>query len=401
MKRQMTPGETLREFCRTWFVKRDAEGTLAFLTEDVGFVGTGADEMASGRQQMAGYLAQDIREIPEPFECDLSPIYEQPVSDGIYNMSADLTLKNSKYTWYLRAFFTLVLSGGEWLVKSFHVAEPASSQKDAEHYPGTLVMEHTSRLRQELLNDSLPGGMMGGYIEDGFPFYFINRRMLEYLGYENETEFVSDIGGMITNCMHPDDRNRVDQLVACQLERSEEYVVEYRMRKKDGSYIWVHDLGRKVMSEDNRPAIMSVCMDITEEKQMRDRIKEMYEEELSYFAELSSADGSIQGSLNITTGRLESYLSTADTSIAKVGDTYEDTIENLAASAVDPVYGDGIRHCLNRERVLSDYAVGKVDYRFEFLRRNNSGIIFWESTIMHSCQNPENGHIILFSIPRT
>lgn len=49
-------------------------------------------------------------------------------------MSADLTLKNSKYTWYLRAFFTLVLSGGEWLVKSFHVAEPASSQKDAEHY---------------------------------------------------------------------------------------------------------------------------------------------------------------------------------------------------------------------------------------------------------------------------
>ena len=51
--------------------------------------------------------------------------------------------------------------------------------------------------------------------------------MLEYLGYENETEFVSDIGGMITNCMHPDDRNRVDQLVACQLERSEEYAVSY------------------------------------------------------------------------------------------------------------------------------------------------------------------------------
>ena len=252
------------------------------------------------------YIMKGEMCIRDSFECDLSPIYEQPVSDGIYNMSADLTLKNSKYTWYLRAFFTLVLSGGEWLVKSFHVAEPASSQKDAEHYPGTLVMEHTSRLRQELLNDSLPGGMMGGYIEDGFPFYFINRRMLEYLGYENETEFVSDIGGMITNCMHPDDRNRVDQLVACQLERSEEYVVEYRMRKKDGSYIWVHDLGRKVMSEDNRPAIMSVCMDITEEKQMRDRIKEMYEEELSYFAELSSADGSIQGSLNITTGRLES-----------------------------------------------------------------------------------------------
>ena len=51
---------------------------------------------------------------------------------------------------------------------------------------------------------------------------------------------------------------------------------------KRQSYIWVHDLGRKVMSEDNRPAIMSVCMDITEEKQMRDRIKEMYEDCLLY-----------------------------------------------------------------------------------------------------------------------
>lgn len=28
MKRQMTPGETLREFCRTWFEQRDAQGPL-------------------------------------------------------------------------------------------------------------------------------------------------------------------------------------------------------------------------------------------------------------------------------------------------------------------------------------------------------------------------------------
>ena len=518
MKRQMTPGETLREFCRTWFVQRDAERTLAFLTEDVGFVGTGTDEMASGRQQMAGYLAQDIREIPEPFECELSPIYEQPVADGIYNMSADLTLKNSKYTWYLRAFFTLVLSGEEWLVKSFHVAEPASSQKDAEHYPGTLVMEHTSRLRQELLNNSLPGGMMGGYIEDGFPFYFINRRMLEYLGYENETEFVSDIEGMITNCMHPDDRNRVDQLVACQLQRSEEYVVEYRMKKKDGSYIWVHDLGRVVTAEDGRLAISSVCLDITvqkhaqqevmnlynnipgavfrcrfdpdysvidandglfeyigytreefaamgnrmsavihpedlavmadklssqllhgntihnenrlvckdgsvkwvsvkaqlfselqgerhfycvclditEEKQLQKHVRELYEKELSYFAEISSVGGCLQGRLNVSKNRVENYLSSTAVPIAGIGETYDEIIENLAASAVDAEYGRKILCALNRKKVLADYAAGKVNYSFEFLRRNEAGELFWGSTGFSSCLHPETGDVIAF-----
>ena len=58
-------------------------------------MGTGTDEMASGRQQMAGYLAQDIREIPEPFECELSPSMNSLWLMGSYNMSADLTLKNS------------------------------------------------------------------------------------------------------------------------------------------------------------------------------------------------------------------------------------------------------------------------------------------------------------------
>ena len=58
-------------------------------------------------------------------------------------------------------------------------------------------MENIARQRQELLYDSLPGGMMGGYIEDGFPFYFINRQMLEYLGYDDEAEFVADIDGMV------------------------------------------------------------------------------------------------------------------------------------------------------------------------------------------------------------
>ena len=112
----------------------------------------------------------------------------------------------------------------------------------------------TVRLRQELLNDSLPGGMMGGYISEGFPFYFVNRRMLDYLGYKTEDEFVADIDGLISNCMHPEDRAQVDREVERQLSAGNEYVVEYRMKKKDGSYIWVHDMGRRVMAEDGRCA---------------------------------------------------------------------------------------------------------------------------------------------------
>lgn len=57
-----------------------------------------------------------------------------------------------------------------WRIKSLHFAEPGSSQREGEHYPLTLVVESIARQRQELLNESVPGGMMGGYIGEGFPF---------------------------------------------------------------------------------------------------------------------------------------------------------------------------------------------------------------------------------------
>ncbi len=518
MKVQRSASETLLDFCAAWFAQRDAVGTLAFFTEDVAFVGTGKDEFAQGLEEMEDYIRTDIKEIPEPFTFTCSIIHEQKISDEICSLSSELSLKNTMYTWHLRGFYTLVLVQGKWRIKSLHYAEPGNSQRQGEHYPWTLVMEQIARQRQELLNDSLPGGMMGGYIEEDFPYYFINRQMLQYLGYEDEEEFVSDIDGKISNCMHPDDRRIVDLAVAKQLKDHGEYVVEYRMKKKDGTYIWVHDLGRPVTAEDGRQAIASVCIDITaqkqaqdevlhlynnipgavfrcrfdadfsmisandglfdflgytraefeamgnkmsaviypddlkimaeklnaqlqhdntihnenrlickngkikwvsikaqlfteedgqryfycvfvditEEKQLQERVRELYEKELIYFAEVSASDGSIQGRLNISTNRVESYIATSDVAVAMVGDTYEKTIENLAASAVDTAYGEEIRRSLDRQKVIEDYAAGKVDYHFDFLRRRNGGGVFWGSTSLRACLNPESGDIVIF-----
>ncbi len=515
---QRTVKKTAREFCRMWFEKRDADRTMEFFTEDVNFVGTGQNEFARGKAEMEQYIRQDITEIPEPFTVDVSALNEQEITQSAKNLSAELVLRNSTYRWNLRAFFIMVKEeDGIWRIRSLHIAEPGGSQRDNEHYPHTLVMENLARQREELLNDSLPGGMMGGYMEEGFPFYFINRQMLSYLGYASEAEFVTDIGGSITNCMHPDDRKLVDAAVSTQLEKGNEYIVEYRMKKKDNSYIWVHDLGRKIISEDGRPAIASVCIDITaqrhmqdellhlynnipgavfrcrfdqdfsvidandslfeflgytreefaamgnkmsaviypedlavmtdklnaqlkygntihnenrlickdksvkwisikaqlfnekdgqkhfycvfvditDEKRLQERENELFEKELAYFAEISSAEG-IHGRMNLTRNRLESYMAASDAAIARVGDTYDSTIEHLAASAVDAAYGEKIRETLARDRVTAAFAAGKSDYKFEYFRKRNGSGAFWGSTSFRFCTNPENGDIIVF-----
>ena len=279
------------------------------------------------------------------------------------------------------------------------VAE-GSERPAASSYPNETRQapptEHMLRQRQELLDESIAGGMMGGYIEEGFPFYFVNRRMLSYLGYEDEAEFVADIDGSILNCMHPDDRDKVDEAVERQFEASDEYTVEYRMKRKDGSYIWVHDIGRRIIAEDGRPAIMSVCFDITGERRLQEQVKSIYEKELSYFAEVASGQGSHQGTFNVSQNRLETYHVTSDVAFAHMGSTYDETIENLAASAADETYGGEIRSMLNREKVLADYADGKMDYQLEFLRRRSKGGLFWGRTSLRTFRNPETGDISAF-----
>lgn len=514
----VTAKETVLLFCQAWFEQRDAEAAAQYLSDEVGFVGTGENEFAKGKSQLTAYIREDIKEILEHFVCEFTLIQEQLIAENVYSVSLKMILKNSLYAWHLRGFFTLILENENWFIRNLHFAEPSSSQQSGEHYPRTLVMENVARQRQELLNDSVAGGMMGGYMEDGFPFYFINRQMLNYLGYESEAEFIADIAGLISNCMHPDDREAVDQALNSQFANGRDYVVEYRMKKKDGSYIWVHDVGRKIIAENGKDAIASVCIDITaqkqaqdevlhlynnipgavfrcrfdhdfsiidannglfdflgysreefaamgnkmsavilqedfvklkaaideqlqygnivqnesrlickdgkikwisvkiqlfkeqagqyfycvfvditDEKQLQGRVKELYETELAYFTELSFLGGSIQGRLNITQNRIESYLSTADVAVSQVGDSYDLTIENFAASAVDPAYAQQIREALDRNKVLNDYAVGKVEFHFDFLRKRNNGKgAFWGSTSFRSYLNPETGDIIVF-----
>lgn len=58
--------------------------------------------------EMEDYLRRDIQEIAEPFSCQLKPIREQPLGASALNLVMEMRLRNSRYTWYLRAFFTLV-----------------------------------------------------------------------------------------------------------------------------------------------------------------------------------------------------------------------------------------------------------------------------------------------------
>ena len=390
MPLQRTAEETLRLFCQSWFEQRDAEGTLALLSPDLTFVGAKGTGLALNLAQTADYIRKSIQEAPEPCACTLSIVDEQPITPCVCNLFTELTLQSPYAVRRLQGCATLERQPDRpWLIRSLHVADRRATLLSAR-------IDITARKRAQdevqLLYNNIPGAVFRCRFDDDFTVIDANDGLFDFLGY-TRAEFAA-LGSRMSAVIHPEDLSNLREKLLAQLEHGHTIRHENRLVCKDGSVKWISIKAQ--LLQGSEPYFYCIFVDITDEKRLRVRIRELYEQELAYFSELTSEDGSIQGRFNVTRNRLESYLTTSDIALAKDGDSYDQAIAAFASSAADPQCRDAILRGLARENVLTDYAAGKVNYRFDFLRRRSGGREFWGSTSFRSCRNPETGDVMLF-----
>ena len=390
MPLQRTAEETLRLFCQSWFEQRDAEGTLALLSPDLTFVGAIGTGPALNLAQTADYIRKSIQEAPEPCACTLSIVDEQPITPCVCNLFTELTLQSPYAVRRLQGCATLERQPDRpWLIRSLRVADRRATLLSA-------CIDITARKRAQdevqLLYNNIPGAVFRCRFDDDFTVIDANDGLFDFLGY-TRAEFAA-LGSRMSAVIHPEDLSNLREKLLAQLEHGHTIRHENRLVCKDGSVKWISIKAQ--LLQGSEPYFYCIFVDITDEKRLRVRIRELYEQELAYFSELTSEDGSIQGRFNVTRNRLESYLTTSDIALAKDGDSYDQAIAAFASSAADPQCRDAILRGLARENVLTDYAAGKVNYRFDFLRRRSDGREFWGSTSFRSCRNPETGDVMLF-----
>ena len=390
MPLQRTAEETLRLFCQSWFEQRDAEGTLALLSPDLTFVGAIGTDPALNLAQTADYIRKSIQEAPEPCACTLSIVDEQPITPCVCNLFTELTLQSPYTVRRLQGCATLERQPDRpWLIRSLHVADRRATLL-------STCIDITARKRAQdevqLLYNNIPGAVFRCRFDDDFTVIDANDGLFDFLGY-TRAEFAA-LGSRMSAVIHPEDLSNLREKLLAQLEYGHTIRHENRLVCKDGSVKWISIKAQ--LLQGSEPYFYCIFVDITDEKRLRVRIRELYEQELAYFSELTSEDGSIQGRFNVTRNRLESSLTTSDIALAKDGDSYDQAIAAFASSAADPQCRDAILRGLARENVLTDYAAGKVNYRFDFLRRRSGGREFWGSTSFRSCRNPETGDVMLF-----
>lgn len=262
----------IKQFCRWDFVERNCDKAAELLTEDITWFGTSDYEDVHSKAEAYEYLQNEIRAMPEPYALDFLEESFLPLGNEGGIALLRVRFSHSNVVLNIRITGTSRVEKGKEKIASLHFSVSDGSQQEDEFYP---VEQHKLRLEQEkesLVLSTMDGGLMGSYYEEGLPFYFINDRMLQFLGYSSEREFVTAINGLIDNVVHPADRERMTQSIHEQIAESGRYVVDERLRKRDGSYIWVHDIGQLSTDPEGRAILVSVCYDVTAERKRQTQL---------------------------------------------------------------------------------------------------------------------------------
>lgn len=124
----------------------------------------------------------------------------------------------------------------------------------------------------ETLSNRIPGGMFCCLDDEGFTLLQVNDGFLELSGYTREEiwrDFQNSFYAMI------DPRDRVDVIAEMrrQLVRGMSKELQYRLLRKDGSFLWVLDKGNLICLEDGRRLFCCILIDITQSKQTQEKLR--------------------------------------------------------------------------------------------------------------------------------
>lgn len=206
---------------------------------------------------------------------------------------------------------------------------------DTIPFAGNLLKEY----------DSENIGMIGGYCEEDFPLYYVNERMIEMLGYDSREDFEEGIHRKVVNTIHPDDLPQVTADLGDHYYVGMKYETTYRMPRKDGTWFWTVDRGEVIETADGRLAIISACLDVTQEYEQREARKREYDATASkdkILSDIIKALYSYNATVNLDTGKYSLVVGTGMEDYIEQFSQTDDYVEacNLLLSNVLPEYVD-------------------------------------------------------------
>lgn len=158
----------------------------------------------------------------------------------------------------------------------------------------TLELENSNRdlkiLSQQLLEEhSLynqgPVVIFEWDFKEGWPVLWVTENIIN-LGYDPRDFIVENF--LFADIVHPDDILKIAKEVQYHIDKqSTSFEQTYRIRKKDGAYIWVYDYTVVIRDKENNIKKLSgYLFDITKSKELEENLKKSNEKFVSYYQNL-------------------------------------------------------------------------------------------------------------------
>ncbi len=150
----------------------------------------------------------------------------------------------------------------------------------------TRLSEASARL--QYLIDNSPAIIYSAVPSGDFKITYVSKNLFEILGYE-ATEVLENIDFWIDR-VHPDDLPPLLTRLPALYANGVQQVHDYRFRHKSGHYLWMHDTMRMVRDKAGQPLeVLGSLLNITERKEMEERLLAEKEEQLALIQELKEA----------------------------------------------------------------------------------------------------------------
>lgn len=259
----------------------------------------------------------------------------------------------------------------------------------------------TEQLEQfyQTLVQNLPGGiavirfdmakkqMLPEYISEGFAAMTGMSTDEAYALYKNDA----------TAGVHPDDLDyiigRLNQHLKKHLDTCESI---YRLRKKDGSYIWIKNNSSLILSPNEIPLIYAVYSDITKEIAAQNKLRQKYNDLLLRQQNYPLSNEILSGYCDITANRiLRIYDKTGIDPLQKFGFERQNFFKGLATLIESPEEREHFLNTFLNAPLLEKFAQGINSQELEcFIRMPHDNSGHYLKCVINMIESPDNGHTI-------
>ena len=259
----------------------------------------------------------------------------------------------------------------------------------------------TEQLEQfyQTLVQNLPGGiavirfdmakkqMLPEYISEGFAAMTGMSTVEAYALYKNDA----------TAGVHPDDLDyiigRLNQHLKKHLDTCESI---YRLRKKDGSYIWIKNNSSLILSPNEIPLIYAVYSDITKEIEAQNKLRQKYNDLLLRQQNYPLSNEILSGYCDITANRiLRIYDKTGIDPLQKFGFERQNFFKGLATLIESPEERQHFLNTFLNAPLLEKFAQGINSQELEcFIRMPHDNSGHYLKCVINMIESPDNGHTI-------